>query len=267
MSAEEKLIFAQSLIREAGARLRRRSLSELKIHLKNKDISDLVSDADKQTEKFLVSAIRRRFKNQSFLTEEKSVAFKPGAQVWIIDPIDGTTNFITWKRDYTISIAYYEEEKPVFGLVYDVEADDLYLGITGEGAWKNGEKMAKLPQDKPLSKCLVDVSLKSISLLKIKCGIQLEKLASYIRGHRSMGCASLCLCRLAAGELDVYLSAHLKTWDYAAAVILINETGGAWGLPFHNRHAIYSTSVPFLAAVNRGLYIQIVNKFLTVNRI
>ena len=65
MSAEEKLIFAQSLIREAGARLRSRSLSELKIHLKNKDISDLVSDADKQTEKFLVSAIRRRFKNQS----------------------------------------------------------------------------------------------------------------------------------------------------------------------------------------------------------
>ncbi len=166
MSAEEKLIFAQSLIREAGARLRSRSLSELKIHLKNKDISDLVSDADKQTEKFLVSAIRRRFKNQSFLTEEKSVAFKPGAQVWIIDPIDGTTNFITWKRDYTISIAYYEEEKPVFGLVYDVEADDLYLGITGEGAWKNGEKMAKLPQDKPLSKCLVDVSLKSISVVK-----------------------------------------------------------------------------------------------------
>ena len=225
------------------------SLNELKIHLKNEDISDLVSDADEQTEKFLVSEIRRRFKNQSFLTEEKSVVYKPGAQMWIIDPIDGTTNFITWKREYTISIAYYEDEKPIFGLVYDVEADDLYLGITGEGAWKNGEKLAKLPQDKPLSKCLVDVSLKSIAQLKSESGIQLEKLAPYIRGHRSTGCASLCLCRLAAGELDIYLSAHLKTWDYAAAAILVNESGGAWGLPFHNRQVMYSTSVPFIAAI------------------
>ena len=267
MSTEEKLIFAQALIREAGAQLRSRSRNELKIHLKNHDVGDLVSDADKQTEKLLVSAIRKRFKGQSFLTEEKWVSYKPKTQTWIIDPIDGTTNFVTWKRDYTISIAYYEEERPVFGLVYDVEADDLYLGITGGGAWKHGERLAKLPQDKPLSRCVADVSLKSIALLKSKYGIQLDKLASHIRGHRSSGCASLCLCRLAAGELDVYLSAHLKTWDYAAAAILINETGGAWGLPFHDRQALYSTSVPFLAAGSRNLYPPIVNKFLTVNRI
>ncbi|MFQ8582812.1 MAG: inositol monophosphatase family protein [Holdemania massiliensis] len=84
--------------------MRSRSRNELKIHLKIM-MSAIWSATRMADGKLLVSAIRKRFKGQSFLTEEKWVSYKPKTQTWIIDPIDGTTNFVTWKRDYTIPIA------------------------------------------------------------------------------------------------------------------------------------------------------------------
>ncbi|MDC7223458.1 MAG: PHP domain-containing protein [Spirochaetales bacterium] len=197
---------------------------------KGGDHSDLVTKYDREVETRLVRALSAAFPEDRFLTEEedRGTDLNRGI-VWIIDPIDGTTNFVHRQKDYAISVACYRDGEPWFGLVKDVAGGDLYEAVAGEEARLNGKRLPPLPSCSPnrgLKQALVDFSINTAYLLNEEFAADLTQLAPLICGHRAYGAASLILCRLAKGEGDIYLSAKLSLWDYAAAGIILREVGG-----------------------------------------
>lgn len=214
---------AIDLVKECGEMLRKQQHHTIE----QKDgIHDLVSDMDRLIENYLIDQLSMRYPTDTFLCEESIK--ESGASTWIIDPIDGTTNFINAHEDFAISIAYYEQLQPVFGIVYDVMKEELFLGIKGLGAWVNDQPLTPL-EPKALAESVIDMSMHTMAKLQSSMQEPILRLSSSLRGHRSLGCASLAICHIASGKLDAYLSANVKVWDYAAAWIILQEVqGAAW---------------------------------------
>jgi len=220
-----RMNFIKPLIESCAEQLR--NLAGEIIDQKHKgEPDDLVTHWDKYVESQLVDTIRDEFPDDGFITEE---ADRGGSMeddfLWIIDPIDGTTNFIHRGKDFAISVACYKKGKPWFGLVYDVVNQELYEAVSGQGAWVNGVSQTLAPK-RELKNSIVDFSMNSIHIMKERFQIDLSKLKGHIRGHRALGAASIIICKIATGDTDIYLSAKLHLWDYAAADIFLKECHG-----------------------------------------
>lgn len=226
---DELVAWACDLAREAGALARAAAASVPRVELKGGAVRDLVTEHDLAVERLLTDAIRERFPDHALLTEEDDHPEVPaGAPVWIIDPIDGTTNFVASAEGFAVSVAHHRDSRPAFGIVYDVMADELYLGIAGEGAWLNGVPLSRAGDAPPkrVADSLIECSLNAAHHLQAAGVADASPLALAFRGGRSYGSAALGLCRIARGTLDVYLSSSLAAWDYAAAAIVLSEAGG-----------------------------------------
>jgi fructose-1,6-bisphosphatase/inositol monophosphatase family enzyme/predicted metal-dependent phosphoesterase TrpH len=225
--------FVADIVRRAGALLRSALAESIEIEEKGGDRRDLVTRYDSLVQEYLISGISARLPNHSFVAEEtgappdEPAPESPDRLTWIIDPIDGTTNFACTGKDFAISVALYEGERPLLGLVYDVMADEMYSGAPGLGAYMDGSRLGRAGHAASLGDAVVDMSMDSCRLLKEDWDAEPEALALAGRGHRALGCASLNICRIARGSLDVYLSCKLAAWDYAAADIILAEAGGA----------------------------------------
>lgn len=216
----EKLEYAKELVRDAGAYVKHLMSEGLDIETKS-NIHDFVTNVDKQTEQFLINGINATYENQDFITEEKMTQTQGLSQMWIIDPIDGTTNFIFQKRNFAISVAYYEDKQPVFGIVYDVMADEMYVGVSGHGASVNGKKLNHLSSHTTLKDAIVNADNQAYKTFKVD-------LDDHIMTQRYLGSAALEIVTIAAGRTNAYISHRLKPWDVAAAVIVLQEAGGTW---------------------------------------
>ncbi len=251
------LEYACQVAREAGRRLRDRAVVEQEVCIKNAEISNLVTRYDRETEEFLVAALSERYPEHGFITEEKTEgSSKCGEYTWIIDPIDGTTNFVQFGREFAISIALYKNDKPLLGMVYDVVGRQMYTAIVGRGAWVNGRPLLKKRTCRTLSEAVVDFSLCTIDIFRRHMNIDLTAMSDYVRGHRSCGVASLAICRVAQGDLSMYMSARVYPWDYAAASIILHEMQGAYCMldrPSSLKKVTAPDQVTFLAAENSRL--------------
>ncbi|MCT8139079.1 inositol monophosphatase family protein [Anaerobacillus sp. CMMVII] len=211
---------AQSLVKEA-ARLIRDSLKEKRIVEYKSNPNDLVTEMDRRIEAFFTEEITREFSTHLILGEEgtgKDLKDLNGI-VWIIDPIDGTTNFVHQQRHFAISVGIYENGVGMVGIIYDVMADELYTAIKGEGAFLNGRKLPKLKK--------ADVKE---ALIAVNSGwiIKDERLIPLIRdcrGTRAYGAAAIEMASVAANRTDAYISLNLSPWDFAAGAIIIKEVG------------------------------------------
>ena len=226
-----EVAWAIDLVREAGAMARSAVAEEAGVELKGGDIKDLVTMHDLAIDQHLTTTISKRYPDHGFLTEEHDHPEIGGDQdYWVIDPIDGTTNFVTRRDYFAISVGHYKGDTPVFGIVYDVMQDELYLGIHGEGAWLNGVRLPMLGGGKPLKECVIEVSLNAVEEFAQRRGASREAFVSTFRATRSSGSAALGICRVARDTLDIYLSSALAVWDYAAGAIILREVGGDWQL-------------------------------------
>ncbi len=223
--------FVEGIVREAGSMLRAAAVEDSEIEEKGGDRRDIVTRHDSIVQEFLISAISERLPDHRFLAEEGGGADpEPELPTWIIDPIDGTTNFACSGRDFSISVALYRGGRPELGFVYDVMADEMYAAAPGLGAYLNGSPLRSAGRATSLEGAVVDMSMDSCRLLRERTGAEAERLALAGRGHRALGCASLSICRIARGSLDMYVSAKLSIWDHAAADIVLAEAGGASAL-------------------------------------
>lgn len=228
-SEPKRMTLAQDALWEAGSALRAAfdQQTDKGETLKNGDHADLLTRFDREIEELLVDRISEAFPRDLLITEEEDRGTQPGEGiVWIIDPIDGTTNFVQKHRDFSISVGCYRQGEAWFGLVYDVMAGELYSAVKGEGAKKNGIPMTPRATKAGLGQSLIDFSIHTAYLMKHDFGVDMSELAPMIRGHRAFGSASLILCRMALGETQVYISAKLCLWDYAAAGLILREQGG-----------------------------------------
>ena len=214
---------ARALVLAAGARLRL-ARPEAGAVWEKTGHQDLVTRCDRETEQFLRSGILSAFPGDAIVGEEYP-ATPPGGTgcVWYLDPIDGTTNFVSQHRNYAVSVGCYQDGVPAFGLVLDVERGALYSARHGGGALRDETPIH-------VSHCgvLRDALLTTPGVLHTflrehprRAG--LVELAGAVRGVRSMGCVALELCAVAAGEAELFVALRSCPWDHNAARIILAE--------------------------------------------
>jgi myo-inositol-1(or 4)-monophosphatase len=244
---KEMFDFAYCLTRSAGLQLKQgRKNSVLRVREKTSPM-DLVTEYDLVIEKYLIAMIKEKYPDHAILAEESQTGRDPKETVscscivlgsdgriktrrqgyrWVIDPIDGTVNYYRFGKDYTVSIALYKDETPVFGLVYDVAADVMFRAGQEEGATLNGCDLPDLPERcRELNKAVVVMSLRTMREFAA-LGMDVLGLLSGVQAHRYLGCASLELCKVAVGDYDLFISATVYEWDVAAARIFLEQCGG-----------------------------------------
>ena len=218
--------YAKQWVLEAGELIRQKindpMIIETKAHAK-----DLVTTVDKETEYFLAENIRKTYPGHLLFSEEgygDDVTSLDGT-VWIVDPIDGTMNFVHQRRNFAISIGIFHEGIGEIGFVYDVMADILYSAKRNEGAYKNGEKLPPLKQDLNLEESVLGFNHKLLCENSVIDEKVMQQLFKKIRGARAYGSAALKLAYVTEGIIDGYLTMNLAPWDIAGGIILANEVG------------------------------------------
>lgn len=201
-------------------------LEELKdVQYTAKSPYDILAKADLEVENFLLSSLYEAFPTHSILSEEKGDDGKTGEYKWILDPVDGTINFSQGLPDFCISMALMQQDKVVFGIIYQPLLKDLYLAELGKGSSLNGQpiQMKKKAHLIELVGATESASKPDFRLRNLQT---LTALSGKIKSFRVSGSAALNLARVAAGKLDFYFNHRLNLWDVAAGNILITEAGG-----------------------------------------
>lgn len=190
-----------------------------------KNVNDIVTQVDTLCEEEIISHIHKSYPNHGILAEESG--FSPGDDyTWIIDPLDGTTNFVHGFPQFSISIAVKRKEELEIGLIYDPLRQELFTAAKGGGAHLNHRRV-RVSERKKLDEALIGTGFpfNKPELLQPYLKI-FEKLFPQTAGIRRAGSAALDLAYVAAGRLDAFWEASLKPWDIAAGVLMIKEAGG-----------------------------------------
>ncbi|BCB03201.1 inositol monophosphatase family protein [Bacillus sp. KH172YL63] len=213
-------------IGEAGERIRQSFKNELSIKTKS-NRNDLVTDMDEATERFFTENIRTTYPDHQILGEEGygDELKELSGVTWIIDPIDGTMNFVHQQRNFAISIGIYDQDEGKLGYIYDVVHDELYFAHKGHGVYMNDVKLPKL-EPVPVEDAIVALNALWVTDNKRINPAILSPLVKDVRGTRSYGSAAIELAYVASGRLDAYLTMRLAPWDFAAGKIMIEELGG-----------------------------------------
>lgn len=226
-SIRDRLFYdAKRWVFEASELIKQSFISPLNVEYKT-NFSDLVTNVDKQVEQFFIQKIHKTYEDHHVLGEEgfgDEEVTKEGI-TWIIDPIDGTTNFVNQQRHFAISLAIYEDGVGQIGIIYDVMSDEMFHCRSGEGAYLNNKRLPML-EKKPLSEALIGINASwLIKNRRIDSRI-LTPLVNKVRGIRSYGSAAIEIAYVASGRLDGYISLRLSPWDFAAGKLLMAEVGG-----------------------------------------
>ncbi|WP_059169999.1 inositol monophosphatase family protein [Bacillus sp. FJAT-27445] len=260
MDTEHVYEQAKKWILEAGEKIRSSFDKTLNIHTKS-DPNDLVTDIDRDTEKFFIEKIREVFPGHRILGEEgfgDTLSDLDGV-VWIIDPIDGTMNFIHQQRNFAISIGIYENGIGKIGLIYDIAHDELYHSKAGGGAFLNGRELPKLERAK-VEESIVALNITWVLENKMVDHNLFIPLVRKARGTRSYGSAALELVYVATGRVNAYISPRLAPWDYAGGAIIVEELGGIVTDLHGSRLDMLNKSSVF--AAGPGLHGEILEQYL-----
>ena len=214
--------------RAAGKLLRRYFAKDLRIDYKGD--GNLVTEADRVAEALIVRMIRRQFPDHRFLAEEGGD--HPGAgrsdseHKWIIDPLDGTTNFIHGVPAFAISVALQQKEKTIAGWVLEVPSNTLYFAEAGCGATKNGFPITVSPEPEFAKSLLATGFPYSKNGLPADYLSVLAEFVKHTHGVRRFGAAALDLVWVAEGRFEGFYEIGLHPWDVAAGILIIQEAGG-----------------------------------------
>ena len=218
---------AQDAARAGGEVLERywRNLPHAAIEEKKKN--DFVTRADRESEDAIVARIRERFPDDGFLGEEGGSRGSGGEKrTWILDPLDGTSNFIAGFPFWCVSVAAREGREIVAGVVWDPLRGEMYAAEKGGGAFRDGERMSVSPQ-KGLDGAFLATGFPFRHKDRVDLYLSLfRRLFLHARAIRRAGSAALDLANVAAGVFDGFFEFRLSVWDIAAGALLIEEAGG-----------------------------------------
>lgn len=228
---QECMDYAVTLARKAGEVICEALKKEISVMVKSSP-ADLVTVTDQKVENMIISAIKEKYPSHSFIGEE-SVAAGAGSiltdnPTWIIDPIDGTTNFVHRFPFVAVSIGFVVKKKIEFGVVFSCVEDKMYTARKGKGAFCNGQKI-HVSQQQDITKALIVSELGSSrepEVLKTVLSNMQRLLSIPIHGIRAVGTAAVNMCLVATGGADAYYEMGIHCWDMAGAGIIITEAGG-----------------------------------------
>ncbi len=231
--ARDLLDLATEIAAEAAAVVARYAAERTYVVETKSTPTDLVTEADRETEALVVRRIRQARPDDGLLGEEGALHAGTTGIRWLIDPIDGTTNFVYGIPAYSVSIGVEREGRMIAGVVNDVALGEAYTAALGGGAHMNGRAITVSARTE-LSSSLWGIGFAYDVLRRGNQANFYDRVLTHIRDVRRMGSAALDLCRVACGQLDGYFEFQLNPWDIAAGGIIVREAGGITA-GFHGR--------------------------------
>jgi myo-inositol-1(or 4)-monophosphatase len=186
----------------------------------------MVSDADRDAEATVEEILLGERPDDGIMAEEGASSNSASGRRWVVDPLDGTTNYLYRFPAWAVSIALEESGESVLGVVHDPVRSETFTALRGEGAWLNGEPI-EVNECEALETALVATGFGYDAERRAAQGEVLLRVLPRVRDIRRAGAASLDLCWLAAGRLDGYYERGLQPWDWAAASVVATEAGAA----------------------------------------
>ncbi|WP_090725889.1 MULTISPECIES: inositol monophosphatase family protein [unclassified Paenibacillus] len=257
---------------KAGEWIKSRAGSAFKTTTKY-SAQDLVTEVDKGAEQMIRRLILTHFPDHAILGEE---GVEPGAEasakaleaareeeyLWIVDPVDGTTNFVHGFPFFSVSIALAYRGEVIVGVIYDPVRDELFVAEKGKGAYVHGDRM-KVSREESLADSLVAIGFPPDPEFALPANMSVAKaLAPKVRNLRAGGSAALHLAYVAAGRLSAYTEIGLNPWDIAAGALLVQESGGTvtdtQGNPYH-------LAVRYIAASNGQIHEELIHTLTEEN--
>jgi myo-inositol-1(or 4)-monophosphatase len=216
----------EELAKKAGSFIRNESKNFKLENVEQKGFNDLVSYVDKGAEKIIVQGLAEIVPEAGFITEEGTRSDKSQTFTWIVDPLDGTTNFVHGIPMYAVSIALARDTEIIIGVVYEVNLDELFSAYEGSLATCNGLPI-KVSQKEKLSDSLVAAGFPYDDGGKLEEYFQLLKyFIQNSHGIRRLGSAAVDLCYVACGRVEAYFEYNLQSYDVAAGTLIVKQAGG-----------------------------------------
>ena len=220
---------ATKAAREAGKIINRASQDVGALKVQTKDYNDFVSEVDRSAEEAIINILKEAYPTHGFYGEESGKTNVEAESIWIIDPLDGTTNFLHNFPCYCVSIALQERGVLTQAVIYDPVHNDLFTATKGRGAFLN-DKRIRVTNRSKLQDSLISTGFpfKDFSYLETYLEI-FKDMAKKTSGLRRPGSAALDLAYVAAGYTDGFFEINLSPWDIAAGALLVQEAGGIVG--------------------------------------
>ncbi|XP_039610266.1 inositol monophosphatase 1-like isoform X1 [Polypterus senegalus] len=219
------------IARNAGALICEALRNEVSFMTKSSPV-DLVTETDKKVEAMIISSIKKKFETHSFIAEESVAAGESSLltdePTWIIDPIDGTTNFVHRFPFVAVSIGFAVQKELEFGIIYSCLEDKMYTARKGKGAFCNGVQL-KVSQQQDITKSLVITEIgykQDPHIMELMLSNMERILGIPAHGIRAVGTAAVNMCLVACGGADAYYHIGIHCWDMAAGVVIVTEAGG-----------------------------------------
>src|SRR2546421_7719258 len=223
------LTIAVRAARRAGSIINRASLNGGALNVRSKRVNDFVTQVDQAAEEAIIEIVRKAHPDHGFLAEESGRAAGAAEYVWIIDPLDGTTNFIHGFPQYCVSIAVQHRGALAHAVIYDPVKNELFTASKGRGAFLNDRRI-RVSKCLRLGDALVGTGFPFKELNRVELYLrQLRTMMEKSSGVRRAGAAALDLAYVACGRLDAFWEMGLAPWDMAAGALLIQEAGGLVG--------------------------------------
>ena len=240
LNYDEILLKTKNIVLKAGEKVKEafesREIINSSIEIKDSNPADLVTSVDKNVEKFLYTSLKENFPSFLFIGEE-TVSSSESKKVnltdtptWVIDPVDGTTNFVHGFPFVCICVGLVVKKEPMLGIIYNPILNEMYWGIKGKGAFMNNKKLPLIKNTplKSLHKSLIVTEFQYLGQDKIeyKVGDVKNVFSLPVHGIRSLGSCALNILQVARGGADFFAHIGMHIWDIAAAMVILRETGG-----------------------------------------
>ena len=227
MNLQEITLQVANLSRQTGGFVRKSASEFNRESIEYKGLNDMVSYVDKETEELLVEGLRNILPEAGFIAEEGTGQKTDDQEfAWIVDPVDGTTNYMHGLPVFAISIALMQKDKIVLGVVYEINRDECFTAWLGGGAYLN-EKPIKVSSAKYLKDSLIATGFPYYDFDKMENYLNiLKELMQKSHGLRRLGAASVDLVYTACGRFEGFFEYNLKPWDVAAGTLIVQEAGG-----------------------------------------
>jgi myo-inositol-1(or 4)-monophosphatase len=223
------LTIAIKAAREAGRIINRASQDVGALKIQSKTFNDFVSEVDRSAEQAIIDTIRDAYPDHGFLGEESGKSNSDADNIWIIDPLDGTTNFLHNFPQYCVSIALQQKGVLTQAVIYDPVRNDLFTATKGRGAFLN-DKRIRVTNRTKLQASLISTGFPFRDFTHLDTYLaMLKDMIKNTTGIRRPGSAALDLAYVAAGFTDGFFEINLSTWDIAAGGLLVQEAGGMVG--------------------------------------
>ena len=248
------------IVKEAGEVIREGFGKKFSIEYKT-NASNLVTEIDKKSEALIIDFIKKEFPGHSVLAEESGEHKTCSEYLWVIDPLDGTTNFAHGLPIFAVSIGVQKNGETICGVVYDIMRDEIYISEKGSGSFRNGRKLQVSVNDDLQKSVLVTGFPYNIVENPDHAFERFIASLKVSRAVRRLGSAAIDMCYVASGVFDGFWEVHLHPWDVCAGKLIVEEAGGI--VTNFNNEKIDIYSKQFLATNNfvHGSMIKMLNNF------